>query len=165
MSVDTRGLVIVASAVGPLGIEVEGDSLTRILFHAEGPISERVPEGIAAETQRQLDEYFARRRRTFRLPLSPSGTPFQRAVWQALQEIPYGETISYSELARRIGKPAAMRAVGGANGQNPIPIVIPCHRVIGRDGRLVGFGGGLRVKQQLLALEKGTGVDRPLFPY
>ena len=92
-------------------------------------------------------------RTDFDLPLAPEGTEFQRNVWQRLQEIPYGETISYGELARRVGNPKASRAVGAANGQNPIPIVIPCHRVIGANGKLTGFGGGLPTKEALLALE------------
>jgi methylated-DNA-[protein]-cysteine S-methyltransferase len=102
---------------------------------------------------RQLDEYFAARRRAFDLPLAPRGTDFQRGVWLTLAGIGYGETISYAQLAQRIGKPTAMRAVGAANGRNPLPIVLPCHRVIGADGALTGFGGGLPTKQFLLELE------------
>jgi methylated-DNA-[protein]-cysteine S-methyltransferase len=146
---------VVASPVGPLGIETSEGALTRILFHARGEPAEPADD-VAAETRRQLEEYFAGRRRTFSLPLAPAGTPFQLTVWNALREIAYGETVSYGELSRRIGKPAAVRAVGAANGQNPLPIVIPCHRVIGSDGRLVGFGGGLEVKQFLLRLEQAT---------
>lgn len=101
----------------------------------------------------QLDEYFAGRRKTFDLALFPQGTAFQTQVWNALQTIPYGETISYKELAQRIGKPKTIRAVGAANGANPIPIIIPCHRVIGLDGSLTGFGGGLPLKKRLLELE------------
>ena len=102
---------------------------------------------------RQLDEYFARRRTRFQLTLAPQGTPFQLAVLSALQAIPYGETRSYRDIARGIGKPRAVRAVGAANGRNPIPIIIPCHRVIGADGSLTGFGGGLGTKRFLLDLE------------
>jgi methylated-DNA-[protein]-cysteine S-methyltransferase len=105
---------------------------------------------------RQLREYFSGRRTEFELPLAPQGTAFQRGVWRQLQEIPYGETISYGELAKRVGNPKASRAVGAANGQNPIPIVIPCHRVIGSNGKLTGFGGGLPTKEALLALERST---------
>lgn len=101
----------------------------------------------------QLEEYFAGRRKSFDLALCPEGTPFQRQVWSALQTIPYGETISYKGLAERIGKPKTIRAVGAANGANPIPIIIPCHRVIGHDGSLTGFGGGLPLKKRLLELE------------
>jgi len=104
----------------------------------------------------QLEAYFAGALRRFDLPLAPEGTPFQREVWSALTAIPYGETVSYGELARRLGRPAASRAVGAANGQNPIPIVIPCHRVIGADGSLTGFGGGLAIKRRLLDLEAGA---------
>jgi len=110
--------------------------------------------GPLAEAVRQLREYFAGKRRDFDLPLAPEGTDFQRRVWRKLQEIPYGETISYGELAKRVGNPKASRAVGSANGKNRIPIVIPCHRVIAGDGGLGGFGGGLTVKQKLLALER-----------
>ena len=104
---------------------------------------------------RQLGAYFAGELRRFDLPLAPAGTPFQQRVWQELLTIPYGETISYGELARRIGKPTGSRAVGLANGANPISIVIPCHRVIGTDGKLTGYGGGLKNKEWLLALERG----------
>jgi methylated-DNA-[protein]-cysteine S-methyltransferase len=147
---------VVASPVGPLAIETDGRALTRILFHASGPRAERAPAGLLAEAVRQLGEYFAGRRKEFTLPLAPGGTSFQQTVWTALTTIEYGETMSYGQLAVRIGRPSAVRAVGAANGQNPIPIVIPCHRVIGSDGRLVGFGGGLAVKQSLLRLEHGA---------
>lgn len=109
--------------------------------------------GAVAETIRQLKEYFAGQRTEFDLPIAPEGTEFQRRVWRSLQEIPYGQTISYGELARRVGNPKGSRAVGAANGKNPIPIVIPCHRVIGANGKLTGFGGGLPTKESLLALE------------
>ena len=101
----------------------------------------------------QLEEYFRGERFDFYVPLRPHGTPFQLSVWEALQEIPYGETISYLDLANRIKKPQAVRAVGAANGANPLPIVIPCHRVIGRNGKLVGYGGGLEIKKYLLSME------------
>ena len=104
-------------------------------------------------TRQQLDLYFARQLTEFDLSLKPHGTDFQRRVWNALLQIPYGETVSYRSIAERIDKPKAVRAVGNANGRNPIPIVIPCHRVIGRDGSLTGFGGGLPVKSFLLDLE------------
>jgi methylated-DNA-[protein]-cysteine S-methyltransferase len=106
-----------------------------------------------AGVQRQLDEYFAGRRTAFDLPLVMEGTPFQRRVWSALREIPYGETISYGELARRIGRPSAARAVGLANGSNPIAVIVPCHRVIGANGTLTGYGGGIERKRLLLELE------------
>lgn len=107
----------------------------------------------------QLQEYFDGTRQEFDLPLDPRGTAFQRAVWRELTRIPYGETISYGELARRIGQPEASRAVGAANGANPIPIVIPCHRVIGANGSLTGFGGGIETKKRLLALERPGLID------
>ena len=106
------------------------------------------------EVMEQLDAYFEGELKEFHLKLAPDGTPFQLRVWRALQEIPYAQTISYGELARRIGNPKASRAVGGANGRNPLAIVVPCHRVIGSDGSLTGFGGGLDTKDILLALER-----------
>jgi len=106
------------------------------------------------EAIRQLHAYFEGELKTFSLTLAPWGTPFQLSVLRALQEIPYGQTISYGELARRVGRPRASRAVGAANARNPLPIVIPCHRVIGSDGSLTGFGGGLAAKKRLLALER-----------
>src|SRR3546814_636105 len=105
------------------------------------------------QARQQLDEYFAGDRVTFDLPLAPRGTAFQCGVWQMLASIPYGDTISYAQLATRVGKPSATRAVGAANGRNPLPIVLPCHRVIGADGSLTGFGGGLPTKRFLLQLE------------
>ncbi len=105
------------------------------------------------EALRQLREYFAAARREFDLAIAPHGTPFQERVWQELRKIPFGETASYGAIAERIGNPKACRAVGLANSKNPIPIIIPCHRIIGKDGSLTGFGGGLTVKQQLLDLE------------
>ena len=108
---------------------------------------------LLGEASRQLGEYFAGTRQTFDLPLSPRGTDFQLSVWQALRAIPFGETWSYAQLAAKTGKTSAMRAVGAANGRNPIPIIVPCHRVIGADGSLTGFGGGLPTKEFLLRLE------------
>ncbi|MGN6150836.1 MAG: methylated-DNA--[protein]-cysteine S-methyltransferase [Lysobacteraceae bacterium] len=115
---------------------------------ARGAVAETL-----AETRAQLDAYFAGTRRAFDLPLAPAGTPFQRTVWAMLAEIPWGATWSYGQLAKAIGQPAAVRAVGAANGRNPLPIVLPCHRVIGSDGQLTGFGGGLPTKAALLRLE------------
>ncbi|WP_266168922.1 methylated-DNA--[protein]-cysteine S-methyltransferase [Dyella subtropica] len=112
----------------------------------------RAAEPLAA-VRRQLDEYFAGDRQCFDLRLHPVGTPFQLEVWHELGRIPYGVTISYADLARRIGQPLAVRAVGAANGRNPLPIVLPCHRVIGSDGSLTGFGGGLPTKRFLLSME------------
>ena len=110
---------------------------------------------------RQLREYFMGRRTTFDLALHPKGTPFQRDVWKALLTIPYGETRSYGDIARQVGRPKAVRAVGLANGRNPLPIVVPCHRVIGSSGALVGYGGGLKVKQALLDREREVSAARP----
>jgi methylated-DNA-[protein]-cysteine S-methyltransferase len=149
-------LVVIDSPVGPLGLEAEGEALARLTLRARPTASGGRPAGVLAETARQLEAYFSRRLREFDLPLAPSGTPFQCEVWRALRSIKYGETWSYTDLARHIGRPAAVRAVGAANGQNPIAIVIPCHRVIGRDGKLVGFGGGIEMKRTLLALEART---------
>jgi methylated-DNA-[protein]-cysteine S-methyltransferase len=144
--------VVVGSPVGPLELTADDESVIGIRFHATTPIA-APPVGLLTETANQLAAYFAGRLRTFDLPLNPAGTPFQLRVWAALRELPYGTTCSYADLAGRIGRPAAIRAVGAANGRNPIPIVIPCHRVIGRDGRLVGFGGGLDAKRALLTME------------
>lgn len=122
----------------------------RRLLHAE--FEEGVSE-VIAETARQLDEYFARRRKTFSIPLLFAGTDFQKAVWRELLLIPYGQTVSYRELALRIGKPKAVRAVANANGANALSIFAPCHRVIGSDRTLTGYAGGLEAKRQLLSLE------------
>lgn len=118
---------------------------------------------LLVQATRQLDEYFAGQRRDFDLPLAPRGTAFQLQVWEALRGIGYGQTCSYAQLARSIGNPAAMRAVGAANGRNPIPIIVPCHRVIGANGTLTGFGGGLPTKQILLQLEGVLPGNGPLF--
>ena len=147
------------SPLGPLLLVGTRDALTSIWLPSGRDRLEPGPDWIEsvqpfAEAVRQLDAYFAGRLREFDLPLAPKGTAFQQRVWQALLDIPYGETVSYGELARHIGRPSAVRAVGAANGQNPLSIVIPCHRVIGSDGRLVGYGGGLPAKSALLALEQ-----------
>jgi methylated-DNA-[protein]-cysteine S-methyltransferase len=152
------------SPVGPLLLTSDGTALTGLYMneHRHGP--DGVGEGWVedptaaplAEARRQLAAYFAGERTDFDLPLAPAGTDFQRRVWDELARIPYGETISYGELARRIGDPNASRAVGLANGRNPISIVVPCHRVIGAKGRLVGYGGGLNRKETLLAHERAV---------
>jgi methylated-DNA-[protein]-cysteine S-methyltransferase len=146
------------SPVGPLLLAGSPSALHYLSFSAGKhavPIDPRWIENrsIFAEAIRQLTEYFAGERETFALKLDPPGTEFQRSVWSELRQIPYGETISYKTLAERIRKPQAVRAVGAANGANPIPIIIPCHRVIGHDGSLTGFGGGLPLKKRLLELE------------
>jgi methylated-DNA-[protein]-cysteine S-methyltransferase len=147
------------SPIGTLLISGNAGGLQQILFSTNGSRSCPDPawrEDTSAfdEVIRQLRAYFAGELENFDLPLMPQGTPFQQNVWNELQKIPYGGTISYGELARRIGNPNASRAVGLANGSNPIPVVIPCHRVIGSNGKLTGYGGGLPIKEKLLALEK-----------
>jgi methylated-DNA-[protein]-cysteine S-methyltransferase len=145
--------------VGTLLIAGDDESVRRIDFPKDGKARTPQPDwtesqkGPVGKAVKQLREYFAGKRADFDLPLAPDGTEFQRTVWRNLQDIPYGETISYGELAKRVGNPKASRAVGAANGQNPIPIVIPCHRVIGSTGKLTGFGGGLPTKEALLTLE------------
>lgn len=150
----------VASPLGRLLLVGNGGALTGLYLTEHG----RVPEPAAGWREdtdgfraiaRQLAEYFAGQRRTFDLPLHLDGTPFQQRVWAALQEIPYGETTSYGALARRIGNPGASRAVGMANGRNPISIIVPCHRVVAADGGLGGYGWGTPRKEWLLGLERG----------
>jgi len=133
----------------------ERDPRTRLLAALDPEAAELAADsGVLAPVRRQLEEYFQGRRRDFELPLAPRGTPFQLRVWAELRRIPYGRTVSYGELARRLGDPGLSRAVGAANGANPISIIIPCHRVIGADGSLTGYGGGLPIKRALLALER-----------
>ena len=149
----------VPSPVGPLLLGADDEFLRLIWFSTPRhplPRSAKLARGdnaVLRETGAQLEAYFSGALKTFDLPLRPVGTAFQREVWSTLARIPYGQTWSYGDVARRIGKPQAVRAVGAANGRNPIPIVLPCHRVIGADGSLTGFGGGLPAKQFLLALE------------
>ena len=149
------------TAVGRLLLAREGRSLRLISFQG-GRRSQRPDprwhERADAfdDVVSQLTEYFAGQRQRFELPLAPQGTPFQQRVWRALLDVPYGVTISYAQLAARIGQPSASRAVGLANGSNPLPIVIPCHRVIGANGTLTGYGGGLPIKERLLAFERGA---------
>ncbi len=150
-----------SSPIGELRVVVDGDGrLAAVDFPRQSARLDAHPDATrCAAALRQLREYFAGVRREFDLELAPTGTPFQRRVWDELRWIPFGGTISYKELARRIGQPAAVRAVGRANGDNPVPIVVPCHRVIGADGSLTGFGGGLAIKRALLRLE-GVEVDQ-----
>jgi methylated-DNA-[protein]-cysteine S-methyltransferase len=159
-----NGYTFVESPIGPLLLGTDGEALIRIDMH----VPSRPPRDLESwtrdsgagplpEVARQLDEYFSGRRRKFDLPIRLMGTDFQRRAWTSLMEIPYGETRSYGEQARRIGSPSASRAVGLANGRNPIPIVVPCHRVIGADGSLTGYAGGLENKRALLDLERGIG--------
>ncbi len=156
------------SPIGRLRLYGDRRALLAVLFDSDEP-----PAGVAAddpvedphagalpEAVRQLREYFDGKRCAFDLPLAPHGTPFQQRVWRALARIPYGRTLAYGALARRIGRPGAARAVGMANHHNPLPIIVPCHRVIGADGGLTGYGGGLERKRWLLALEHGTALPR-----
>ena len=144
--------------IGTLTLAGDDEGLRHIDFEKEkNPLIIR--EGWSREpdffkpVKEQLQAYFERRLTRFDLPLAPEGTPFQLAVWQALLEIPYGELVSYKDIAEAVGRPKAVRAVGGANGKNPIPIIVPCHRVVGSNGSLTGFGGGLDTKKRLIALE------------
>jgi methylated-DNA-[protein]-cysteine S-methyltransferase len=157
-----RTHVVTDSPIGPLTIVASDGAISALYMDAQrhapgpeafGPPGDPAQEPFATASQ-QLADYFAGRRTDFDLPLAPAGTDFQRKVWAGLLAIPYGQTISYGELARRIGSPAASRAVGLANGKNPISIVVPCHRVIGTDGSMTGYGGGLDRKRFLLALEQ-----------
>jgi methylated-DNA-[protein]-cysteine S-methyltransferase len=148
------------SPVGRLFLAGDASAL-RVLWFVGGR-HEVAPDPAWTESARpfadvvaQLEAYFTGRLRAFEVNVEPAGTPFQRRVWRALQDIPYGDTTSYGQLARRLGNPQAVRAVGLANGANPISIIVPCHRVIGANGSLTGYGGGLSVKRALLALERG----------
>lgn len=151
---------LMPSPVGQLTLVARNDKLGAILWETEranrvrlGELREANGNPVLMETERQLQEYFAGNRDRFELELDFTGTAFQKQVWQALLTIPFGETRSYSQIARQIGNPSAVRAVGAANGRNPISIIAPCHRVIGASGGLTGFAGGLAAKQYLLALE------------
>lgn len=149
----------VPSPIGPLRLVASPNGLRQIEF---SPLSAPDPEWTAestpvlSEVARQLNEYFAGSRRSFDLPLEPSGTDFQQSVWKVLRGIPFGQTISYGEQARRLGDAKKARAVGSANGRNPLPIVVPCHRVIGTNGSLTGFAGGMDAKKWLLTHEGVT---------
>jgi methylated-DNA-[protein]-cysteine S-methyltransferase len=139
------------SPIGRLLLSGEDGRLTGVTFDAEAEA--RSTEPLFLDAEAQLDAYFAGELERFELPLAPHGTAFQRRVWEALLEIPYGGTTTYSELAGALGRPSACRAVGAANGRNPLPVIVPCHRVIGATGALTGYGGGLERKRLLLALE------------
>ena len=149
------------SPIGPLLLAGDGTRLAKLGFpNGKGAILPvpvwRRDDAIFADVRAQLTAYFDGHLLRFDVQLDPQGTPFQRDVWRALMEIPPGETISYGELARRVGRPSASRAVGAASGANPLPIIVHCHRVIGASGALTGFGGGLATKDWLLRLERGT---------
>ncbi len=145
-------------SIGRIAISEDAGSIVRLYLP-----NDRLPEGIQLceppllqRAALQLESYLAGERRTFSLPLAPEGTAFMKRIWKSVCEIPYGKTATYKEVAAKIGIPGAARAVGSANGQNPIPLLIPCHRVIGSNGSLTGYRGGLELKRKLLALEKQT---------
>ena len=147
---------LIDTPIGRLRLLAADEQLIAVEFegmYRPATIDETTPGPLLEGAARQLGEYFAGKRMRFDLPLAPAGTAFQREVWAALAEIPFGELRSYREIARDINRPRAVRAVGAANGRNPLPIVVPCHRVIGSDGSLTGFAGGLSAKQALLKLE------------
>lgn len=158
-----RHAVLESTPIGPVTILADGADIVgvylQVYAHGADPseYGERVErDRVLDEAARQLTEYFSGDRTKFDLPLRPEGTDFQQRVWRALRDIPFGETWSYGELARHIGNPTASRAVGLANGRNPISIVIPCHRVIGANGSMTGYGGGIERKRWLLAHERGA---------
>lgn len=149
------------SPVGELTLVADDKGLAAILWENDKPgrvrlgvLTEKADHPVLTRTERQLGEYFAGERKTFDVPLSFAGSDFQKRVWAALLDIPFGETRSYGEIASRLGKPSASRAVGAANGRNPISIIAPCHRVVGSTGKLTGFAGGLEAKAYLLELER-----------
>lgn len=151
------------SPVGVLTLVSNGAALVRLEFEDTrypAPIPKAGEDAIIKSARKQLDSYFAGRLRAFDLPLAPEGTAFQQKCWAALLRIPYGATRSYGEQAAAVGNPKASRAVGLANGRNPIAIIVPCHRVIGANGALTGYGGGMARKQQLLELEQGQALLR-----
>jgi len=154
----------VSSPVGPLLVAGDQKAIKYISFPTGKttiqPDSTWVQDGEPLqEAIKQLEDYFEGKQKQITFPIAPEGTPFQQKVWKALQEIPYGKTVSYGAIARKIGNPKASRAVGAANGKNPIPIIIPCHRVVGSTGQLTGFGGGIPTKKILLELEQKGGVS------
>ena len=158
---------IVDTPIGPLTLVASADALCEVRFpngRAVGPVDgpHDPHHPVLADAARQLREYFAGDRTTFELPLDPRGSPFQRSAWQGLATIPFGETVNYGEQARRLGHDGKARAIGAANGSNPIPVILPCHRVIGSDGSLTGFGGGLETKAWLLHHERRVaGLELP----
>ena len=145
--------IVLDSPVGRMALECEGEALTALYLphRSVEPAGAETP--LLARGRAELEEYFQGKRRAFDLPLAPQGTPFQLRVWNELANIPYGTVISYKELAQRVGRPKGFQAVGQANGRNPLPIFLPCHRVVGANGSLTGYAGGLEVKQWLLRLE------------
>jgi methylated-DNA-[protein]-cysteine S-methyltransferase len=160
---------VMKSPLGPLRLFARGDELVGLFMRNHDPAFREAVEGDVAvlrQTAEQLDEYFAGERRAFDLPLNAEGTGFQRLVWRTLYAIPFGVTCRYGDIARAIGRPSASRAVGAANGKNPISIIVPCHRVIGANGALTGYGGGMPAKKWLLAHEGrwSTSMQSPRDP-
>lgn len=153
----TKSVLFVQSPIGVLTLVEADGALKELRFgeHAE-PSEALQATPLLRKAEQELDEYFSGKRKAFTVPLKPEGTAFQQAVWKVLLNIPYSETMSYGEVAKRIGNPKAARAVGMANHQNPLAIFYPCHRVIGANGKMVGYGGGLPVKEFLLSLEKNA---------
>lgn len=149
---------IIETPVGLLKLTTDENALTGVWLNAAGVPDSSMATGLMAEVEQQLRAYFSGALQIFDLPMTLAGTPFQCEVWNSLREIPFGETCSYSDIANRVGRPDAVRAVGAANGANPIPIVIPCHRVIGKSGSLTGFGGGMKMKDWLLRHESPQGA-------
>jgi methylated-DNA-[protein]-cysteine S-methyltransferase len=151
-----KNIFFYATSIGEIGIMAEDMAITNLFFKGENVPPDAVLKEtpLLREAGQQIQDYLAGKRTSFDLPLAPKGTDFQQKVWQALQEIPYGEIRSYGEIAKLIGQPKAARAVGMANNKNPILILIPCHRVVGATGKLVGYAAGLGVKEQLLKLEQ-----------
>ena len=151
----------IETPVGPVDLIANDTALVAVLFASderrEGAAPGPPGHPILEQAEAELREYFDGKRRQFSLPLAPRGTLFQRAVWAALNEIPFGVTCSYADIARKVGRPTAVRAVGAANGRNPIAIIVPCHRVVGANGTLTGYAGGLDRKRALLALEGALG--------
>jgi methylated-DNA-[protein]-cysteine S-methyltransferase len=156
-------MILYESPVGGLLIKADNLHITDVIFYNEKTFQETNTNAVIKKCVHELDEYFKGRLRQFTVPLKPGGTAFRMRVWDELLKIPYGETISYKQLATAAGNPKAARAVGGANHHNPIVILIPCHRVIGSDGKLTGFGGGLETKEYLLNHEKGYNLSAPIF--
>lgn len=140
--------------LGPMTVASDGTAVTHVLFGTHVLEGRAAPSELTNRTANELQEYLAGKRTAFDIPLAPAGTEFQRAVWKALQNIPYGQTRSYADIAAVVGNPKATRAVGSANNRNPIAVLIPCHRVVGANGKLTGYAGGLALKQRLLDLER-----------
>lgn len=148
---------IYRTPIGPLTVASNGTAVTHVLFGAQSLPGREAPTELTNRTANEIQEYLAGKRTAFDIPLAPAGTPFQLSVWRALENIPYGQTRSYADVAAVVGSPKATRAVGAANNKNPIAILIPCHRVVGANGKLTGYAGGLALKQRLLDLERAHG--------